>query len=101
MTADPEFDRSVLVKKMIHMQDKYIFLTKEAFHNSREFCKAMKEAFEAFVNRELKVSGERMLMADIFAQYTDIMLRGGRERQSDESHEVLFFTSICFDLFVF
>ena len=102
--TNADFDRAVLVRKLLEMQDKYDWLVKKVFQDSGLFYSAMKQAFEAFVNREIMIEGQRILMADIIAQFTDIVLRGGsnsgggsgREHDTNESHEDLFAKVVMF-----
>lgn len=72
------------VRAVIALHDKYAGYVADCFANSSLFHKALKEAFEAFCNKQVAGS----TTAELFANFCDNLLKkGGSEKLSDEAIE--------------
>lgn len=75
------------VDKLIAMHDSYNTLLVDCFSNSTLFNKAMKEAFESFINREMGPAGSKVTCAELLSLYCDTLLKSSGEKMSDEAIE--------------
>eukprot|EP00301_Raphidiophrys_heterophryoidea_P004822 c1206_g1_i1.p1 GENE.c1206_g1_i1~~c1206_g1_i1.p1 ORF type:complete len:780 (-),score=172.94 c1206_g1_i1:157-2244(-) len=75
------------VDKLIAMHDSYHTLLVDCFSNSTLFNKAMKEAFESFVNREMGPAGSKVTCAELLSMYCDTLLKSSGEKMSDDAIE--------------
>ncbi|XP_042516892.1 cullin-1-like isoform X2 [Macadamia integrifolia] len=78
----------VFVQKTIQLYEKYASYVTNNFMGHPIFCKALKEAFEVFCNKQIAGSSS----AEIFASFCDSTLKkgGGRENLSAEDIEGTF-----------
>ena len=58
------------------MLDKYQTMVKTCFKNNALFERSRHSAFEAFLNKD-RENGDKVSMSEIFAIYTDNILRKG------------------------
>eukprot|EP00192_Tetraselmis_astigmatica_P006584 CAMPEP_0117662932 /NCGR_PEP_ID=MMETSP0804-20121206/8315_1 /TAXON_ID=1074897 /ORGANISM="Tetraselmis astigmatica, Strain CCMP880" /LENGTH=747 /DNA_ID=CAMNT_0005469861 /DNA_START=284 /DNA_END=2527 /DNA_ORIENTATION=+ len=72
------------VRKVIELHDKYMEYVKSCFSNSSLFHKALKEAFEAFCNKNVTGSSSAELMANFC---DNLLKKGGTEKLSDDEIE--------------
>mmetsp|Transcript_11025 Transcript_11025/g.19100 ORF Transcript_11025/g.19100 Transcript_11025/m.19100 type:complete len:748 (-) Transcript_11025:342-2585(-) len=72
------------VRSVIDLHDKYLTYVTTCFANASLFHKALKEAFEAFCNKNVGSSSS----AELMASFCDNLLKkGGSEKLSDEAIE--------------
>jgi cullin 1 len=85
-------DRSVYLEENVGchciydspVQDKYLDVVKNCFQANSSMHKALKDAFEAFCNKQVGQS----TTAELMANFCDLKLRkGGSERSTDEELE--------------
>jgi cullin 1 len=77
---------SQFIRGVITLHDKYIEYVQDSFGNSSLFHKALKDAFEAFCNKQ--VAGASM--AELMATFCDNLLKkGGSEKLGDEDLELV------------
>ncbi|RYG51502.1 hypothetical protein EON67_03260, partial [archaeon] len=74
--SDPMF-----VQALIALHDKIRYLVTNVFMSHHLFQKAMKDAFEVFMNKEVKC---KFSSTEMLAHYADRVLRGGGEKMTDE-----------------
>lgn len=72
------------VRQVIEVHDKYLMYVSSCFSNSSLFHKALKEAFEAFCNKNVAGSSSAELMANFC---DNLLKKGGSEKLSDEAIE--------------
>eukprot|EP00877_Chromochloris_zofingiensis_P005717 jgi/Chrzof1/15146/Cz09g29020.t1 len=72
------------VRQVIELHDKYLAYVSTCFCNSSLFHKALKEAFEAFCNKNVAGSTSAELMANFC---DNLLKKGGSEKLSDEAIE--------------
>eukprot|EP00298_Acanthocystis_sp_HF-20_P027197 c5211_g1_i1.p1 GENE.c5211_g1_i1~~c5211_g1_i1.p1 ORF type:complete len:741 (+),score=221.74 c5211_g1_i1:107-2329(+) len=75
------------VNKLIKMHDSYNSLLVDCFSNSGLFNKAMKEAFESFINSEMGPTGSKIMCAELLSSYCDTLLKSTGEKMSDDNLE--------------
>ncbi|XP_021748767.1 cullin-1-like [Chenopodium quinoa] len=74
----------VFVRKVIELHDKFMTYVTECFNSHTIFHKALKEAFEVFLNKGVAGSSS----AELLASFCDnILKKGGSEKLSDEAIE--------------
>eukprot|EP00164_Ancoracysta_twista_P002994 GFYU01003990.1.p1 GENE.GFYU01003990.1~~GFYU01003990.1.p1 ORF type:complete len:730 (-),score=273.89 GFYU01003990.1:441-2630(-) len=76
-------DQIAYIERLLEMHDKYSDLVTVCFSGHAVFHKAMKEAFESFVNKDVNKSGTPEMMSN----YCDHMLKVGAEKLSEEKLE--------------
>ncbi|KAJ8602809.1 hypothetical protein CTAYLR_002580 [Chrysophaeum taylorii] len=75
---DPGF-----VKELLSLHDKYLAVVQDQFAGNSLFQKALKEAFVAFVNRDVG----KYTNAELMSSFCDRILKSGGEKLSDEDVE--------------
>ncbi|KAJ8444726.1 hypothetical protein Cgig2_030400 [Carnegiea gigantea] len=74
----------IFVRKVIELHDKFMAYVTDCFNSHTIFHKALKEAFEIFLNKGVAGSSS----AELLATFCDnILKKGGSERLSDEAIE--------------
>ncbi|KAH9626689.1 hypothetical protein KSS87_021588 [Heliosperma pusillum] len=74
----------VFVRKVIELHDKFMAYVTDSFQSHTIFHKALKEAFEVFLNKGVAGSSS----AELLATFCDnILKKGGSEKLSDEAIE--------------
>ncbi|KAH9615393.1 hypothetical protein KSS87_019632, partial [Heliosperma pusillum] len=74
----------VFIRKVIELHDKFMAYVTDSFQSHTIFHKALKEAFEVFLNKGVSGSSS----AELLATFCDnILKKGGSERLSDEAIE--------------
>mmetsp|Transcript_15091 Transcript_15091/g.45575 ORF Transcript_15091/g.45575 Transcript_15091/m.45575 type:complete len:755 (-) Transcript_15091:786-3050(-) len=74
------------VRQVVALHDKYRLYVEDCFSNASLFHKALKEAFEAFCNKQIAGATMAQLMAD----YCNTLLKkGGAEKLGDEAIGVM------------
>ncbi|KAL8143092.1 hypothetical protein V2J09_016124 [Rumex salicifolius] len=74
----------VFVRKVIELHDKFMAYVNDCFANHSIFHKALKEAFEAFLNKGVAGSSS----AELLAMFCDnVLKKGGSEKLSDDAIE--------------
>ncbi|KNA11180.1 hypothetical protein SOVF_137680 [Spinacia oleracea] len=74
----------VFVRKVIELHDKFMTYVTDCFNSHTIFHKALKEAFEVFLNKGVAGSSS----AELLASFCDnILKKGGSEKLSDEAIE--------------
>ncbi|KAL2892031.1 Cullin-1 [Bienertia sinuspersici] len=74
----------VFVRKVIELHDKFMTYVTDCFNSHTIFHKALKEAFEVFLNKGVAGSSS----AELLATFCDnILKKGGSEKLSDEAIE--------------
>ena len=69
------------VKALLDMRDKYDHMIESAFEGDKMFEKALKEAFETFIN------GRQNRAAELVARFIDSQLRTGNKGVTEEELE--------------
>ncbi|KAH9604161.1 hypothetical protein KSS87_010501 [Heliosperma pusillum] len=74
----------VFIRKVIELHDKFMAYVTDSFQSHTIFHKALKEAFEVFLNKGVSGSSS----AELLATFCDnILKKGGSEKLSDEAIE--------------
>lgn len=76
-------DMNAYVQSLLDMHDKYKDLVTTCFSGNSIFHKAMKEAFEVFVNKDIG----KTTTAELISNFCDNLLKKSGERLSDEALE--------------
>jgi len=76
-------DMTAYVQELLDIHDKYQELVKECFGQNAIFQKAMKEAFEMFVNKDI----HKMTTAEMLSNFCDNLLKKSGERLDDQQLE--------------
>ncbi|KAG8372963.1 hypothetical protein BUALT_Bualt12G0121700 [Buddleja alternifolia] len=81
---DVELHEQIFVRKVIELYDKFMAYVNDCFLNHILFHKALKEAFEVFLNKGVAGSST----AELLATFCDnILKKGGSEKLTDEAIE--------------
>jgi cullin 1 len=84
LKVDRSKHEQVYVRKLIDLHDKYVGYVKTCYSGASSFYKVLKEAFEAFCNKEVSESSS----AEVLVAFCDNLLRkGGTEKLSDDAIE--------------
>lgn len=73
-------DMNPYVQELLDMHDRYHELVKECFGQNAIFQKAMKEAFETFVNKDI----HKVTTADMLSNFCDNLLKKSGERLDEQ-----------------
>lgn len=73
-------DMNAYVQELLDIHDKYQDLVKECFGQNAIFQKAMKEAFELFVNKDI----QKVQTAEMLSNFCDHLLKKSGERLDDQ-----------------
>jgi cullin-4 len=82
IVVNPEKDKT-MVQELLDFKDKLDEVASQAFQHSEKFVNALKESFEAFVNKRLNKP------AELLAKYVDGKMRAGNKEGTDEDLERL------------
>ncbi|XP_020102127.1 cullin-1-like isoform X2 [Ananas comosus] len=78
------FSEQIFVGKVIELHDKYLVYVNNCFQSHSLFHKALRDAFEAFCNKNIAGSSS----AELLANFCDnVLKKGGSEKLSDEAIE--------------
>lgn len=90
LEQDTNSDPVIFILDLLRMQTVYVDLIREQFDDSAIFLKGMREGFERFVNVQVTNRSARVLIAEMLANFADVMLKSSREKYTDEDIDSIF-----------
>merc|ERR1711959_625340 len=87
--ASQEEESVNLIERLLAKYNNFADIVKECFQSNIVFMKALKEAFETVVNRDVTVKGKPKTSAELMADYCDRVLKNTQKVDEEEINKQL------------